>query len=216
MARITILGGTGYAGGNIAKVAAERGHTVVSYSRSAPAEPLPGVEYRTGDLTDEAILDDATQHADVIVSAISPRGALAEPGLVRALEARVAALAAERNVRFGVIGGAGSLKVSEDGPLVIDTPGFPDEIKPEANEMTSVLNDLRADESGLNWFFVSPAGGFGGFAPGEATGHYRIGGDVLLTDADGNSFISGADFGLAIVDEVEAPKHERTRFTVAY
>lgn len=216
MARITILGGTGYAGGHIAKVAAERGHTVVSYSRNAPVAPVEGVEYRTGDLTASTVLEQAVTVTDVIVSAISPRGAMSEPGVVRDLEARVARLAAERNVRLGVIGGAGSLKVSEDGPLVLDTPGFPDEIKPEANELTAVLEDLRSGESGVSWFFVSPAGGFGSFAPGEATGTYRVGGDVLLTDEEGNSFISGEDLALAIVDEIETPKHENTRFTVAY
>ncbi|MBV9445908.1 MAG: hypothetical protein JO345_08440 [Streptosporangiaceae bacterium] len=52
-------------------------------------------------------------------------------------------------------------------------------------------------------------------APGEATGKYRTGGDILLTDANGNSHISGADFATASVDEVEAPAHHRERFTVA-
>jgi putative NADH-flavin reductase len=39
---------------------------------------------------------------------------------------------------------------------------------------------------------------------------------VLLTDAEGRSEISGADFGVAVVDEIEDPKHRRARFTVAY
>ena len=63
---------------------------------------------------------------------------------------------------------------------------------------------------------VSPAGGFGSYNPGEFRGEYRVGGDVLLTDAEGNSDISGADFGVAIVDEIEVPAHRRKRFTVAY
>lgn len=33
MARIVVLGGTGYAGSNIVAVAAGKGHEVVSYSR---------------------------------------------------------------------------------------------------------------------------------------------------------------------------------------
>lgn len=51
---------------------------------------------------------------------------------------------------------------------------------------------------------------------GEATESYRVGGDVLVTDADGTSFISGADFALAFVDEIEQGRHRRERFTVAY
>lgn len=37
MTRITVLGGTGYAGAHIVRIAAERGHEVVSFSRSEPA-----------------------------------------------------------------------------------------------------------------------------------------------------------------------------------
>ena len=43
-----------------------------------------------------------------------------------------------------------------------------------------------------------------------------VGGDVLLTDGQGNSFIGGADFATEIVDEIERPAHRRARFTVAY
>ena len=39
---------------------------------------------------------------------------------------------------------------------------------------------------------------------------------MLLTDASGTSFISGADFALAFVDEIEQGRHHRERFTVAY
>jgi putative NADH-flavin reductase len=39
---------------------------------------------------------------------------------------------------------------------------------------------------------------------------------VLLTDEDGESFISGEDLALAVVDEIETPRHSRARFTVAY
>jgi len=33
---------------------------------------------------------------------------------------------------------------------------------------------------------------------------------------DGTSFISGADYALAFVDEIEQARHHRERFTVAY
>jgi Putative NADH-flavin reductase len=98
----------------------------------------------------------------------------------------------------------------------MDDPEFPEAFKAEAEEMSGVLKDLRATSEKLDWLFVSPAGGFGSYAPGEALGHYRVGGDVLLTDKDGNSFISGADLAMAVVDEIEKPQHHRARFTVAY
>ena len=56
----------------------------------------------------------------------------------------------------------------------------------------------------------------GAFNPGERRGTYRDGGDVLVVDEAGESFISGEDFAIAVVDEIENPKHSRGRFTVGY
>jgi putative NADH-flavin reductase len=216
MARIVVLGGTGYAGGNIVAVAAARGHQVLSYSRNLPQTSVAGVDYRTGDITDDALIAAAVEGADVVVSALSPRGALEGVGVLRAVETKIADTAKEAGVRFGVIGGAGSLLVAEGGPALAETDSFPADYKAEAEEMASVLEDLRASDAALDWFFVSPAASFGAWVPGEATGTYRIGGDVLLVDADGNSNISGADLADAVVTEIEQPRHVRARFTVAY
>ncbi|MFD2840602.1 NAD(P)-dependent oxidoreductase [Populibacterium corticicola] len=216
MARIVVLGGTGYAGGNIVAVAAARGHQVLSYSRNLPQTSVAGVDYRTGDITDDALITAAVEGADVVVSALSPRGALEGVGVLRAVETKIADTAKEAGVRFGVIGGAGSLLVAEGGPALAETDSFPADYKAEADEMASVLEDLRASDAALDWFFVSPAASFGAWVPGEATGTYRIGGDVLLVDADGNSNISGADLADAVVTEIEQPRHVRARFTVAY
>ncbi|GAA2178840.1 NAD(P)H-binding protein [Leucobacter tardus] len=216
MTRITVLGGTGYAGRNIVRVAAERGHSVTAYSRRAPESPIVGVEYRTGDVQDASVIRAAVADTDVVVSTLSPRGELEGTGKLRAIEQQIAAEAERAGVRFGVVGGAGSLVVAEGGPRVADTPDFPDAIKPEAAELAAVLEDLLASSTELDWFYVSPAGGFGEWAPGEATGTYRIGGDVLLVDESGESQISGADFADAFVTEIERPEHRRQRFTVAY
>lgn len=216
MARIVILGGTGYAGGHLAAEAAGRGHEVLAVSRTAAKEPVDGVEYRTGDAREEAFLADLLDDADVVVSALAPRGDMADEGAFRDLQSTLARLAAEKHVRLGVIGGAGSLLVAEGGPKLVDTPDFPKEFAEEPRVADAVLQDLRTADESVDWFFLSPAAGFGGFAPGEATGTYRVGGDVLLTDSEGASFISGADLALALVDEIEKPAHRRERFTVAY
>lgn len=216
MTRIHILGGTGYAGAHIARTAAERGHDVVSFSRNMPEEATAGVAYRTGDVLDEAFLASAFDGADVVVSALSPRGELGGDGNLRALLREAAGLAAERGVRFGVVGGAGSLFTEPGGPRYVDTPEFLEIARPESLELAGALDDLDAAEERLDWFLVSPAAEFGAHAPGEATGHYRVGGDVLLYDDHGVSAISGADLALSVVDEIERPAHHRRRFTVAY
>lgn len=214
MARITVVGGTGYAGSHIVREAAARGHRVTAIAREVPTEQVPGVTYVAADVLDPAVVNDAVAETDVVVEALSPRGAL-QGRLVDVVRV-LAAAAQAAGVRLAVAGGAGSLLASEGGPALVDTEGFPSEFKAEAAELAQVLADLRSSDEDLDWFYVSPAAGFGPWAAGERTGTFRTGGDVLLVDAEGNSNISGADYAQAFVDEIETPAHRRQRFTVAY
>lgn len=213
MARIAVIGGTGYAGGHIVQEAVSRGHTVVSVARKVPAERVSGATYVEGSLLDIPGLLAELQGVEAIVVAVAPREDMA--GKVRPA---VAELVAElpAGVRLGVIGGAGGSLVAEGGPRLIDGGQFPEEFKPEAREAIGIQEDLAEAPESVDWFFVHPAVGFGGYAPGERTGRYRTGGDVLVSDDEGQSFISGADFAIAVVDEIENPKHRRQRFTVGY
>ena len=212
MTRIAVIGGTGYAGSHIVAEGVRRGHTVVSLARKVPEERIEGATYVEGTMLDAPSIAAELDGVDVVVFATSPRGDMV--GKMREAVAEVIA-ALPLSVRVGVIGGAGGSLVAPGGPRVIDS-GFPDEIKPEAMEAIGILDDLQADTSGRDWFYVHPAGGFGAWAPGERTGTYRTGGDVLVTDEAGESFISGADFGIAVLDEIESPMHVRQRFTVGY
>lgn len=212
MAIIAVLGGTGYAGRHIVAEAVDRGHTVLSVARSVPTERVAGATYVEGTLLDVPGLAAQLEGVDVVISSIAPRGDML--GLVRPnLEALNNVL--PETVRLGVIGGAGGSLVAPDGPRVVDA-GFPEDFKAEALEAIGVLEDLQSERTGRDWFFVHPAGGFGAWNPGERTGSYRDGGDVIVTDAEGESFISGADLGVAVLDEIEDPKHSRERFTVGY
>lgn len=108
MARIVIIGGTGYVGGHIAAEAASRGHEVVSVSRTEPERPVEGVAYEHGSVLDLDGLAGALSGAEVVVSAISPRGDMADRG-VEALAGLTERLAGT-GTRLGVVGGAmGSL-----------------------------------------------------------------------------------------------------------
>jgi putative NADH-flavin reductase len=98
---------------------------------------------------------------------------------------------------------------------VIDA-GFPEEYRAEAEAHGRVLEALQASGSGVDWFYVSPPFGFGAHNPGTGTGTFRLGTDVLITDADGNADISGADFAIAFADEIDEPAHHRARFTLGY
>lgn len=213
MARIAVIGGTGYAGSHIVAEAVQRGHTVLSVARSVASDRVPHATYLEGTLLDVPSLVTELEGVDVVVSAVAPRGDML--GLVRPAMQQLNSVLPE-NVRIGVIGGAGGSLVSEGGPRLVDTPEFTPEYKPESLEAYGVLEDLQADSSGRDWFYIHPAGGFGVWNPGERTGTYRDGGDVLVTDADGESYISGADLAVAVLDEIENPKHRRERFAVGY
>ena len=81
-----------------------------------------------------------------------------------------------------------------------------------AQAAREALNQLKAETS-LDWSFVSPPIGL---APGARSGQYRLGLDDLLPGTgDAPAGISVADLAMAIVDEIETPRHIQQRFTVA-
>ena len=216
MTRITVVGGTGYAGSAIVAEAARRGHEVVSVSRSVPAEEarVEGVRYETGSLVDADVRARAVADAQVVVSSLSPRGEL--DGRIVEVDRELAALAEQHGARFVVVGGYSSLRLEEGGPRQAETGQIPPEYAGEALQMNEVLGELLASAESLDFTFVSPAMQFGAYAPGEALGRYRVGGEVAFTDEAGVSAVSGADFALAIVDEIEKPAHRREHISVAY
>jgi len=214
VSKIAVIGVTGYAGGHITTEALSRGHQVIGVSRTAPNPAPAGVEVRTGSIDDPALMARVFADADVVIVAVHATVDGQQPFLVGVVPSLLA-LAAEHGTRLGFVGGAGSLQVSPGGPLVIDSPDFPAEAKPEASAHGNVLAQLRGSNPDVDWFYISPALGYGSWAAGERTGTYRVGDDVLLADADGKSEVSGADFALAMVDEIEQPTHKRARFTVA-
>ena len=213
MTRIAVIGGTGYAGSHIVAEAVRRGHTVVSVARKVPAERVEGVTYVEGTILDAPGLLAELQGVEAVVSAVAPRGDMADRAVDGVLE--LARELERTDIRLGVVGGTGSSLSAPGGPALIDL-GFPEEYRAEAQTGVDILEGLRATAPSLDWFLIHPAETFGAWNPGTRTGTYRDGGDVVVRDADGKSDISGADLGVAFIDEIETPKHHRERFTVGY
>lgn len=213
MARIAVLGGNGYAGAAIVAEASRRGHDVTAVSRSAPTSPVDGVSYVEGSVLDADVLDRVTADADVVISALSPRGDMTGKveGVVEDLIERLAGT----STRLGYVGGASSLLTEEGGPRLWDVAKdqMPDDVKPEVQTGLDNLGLLEASPESLDWFYVSPPPDFGSWLGTPSTGRYTLGGDVLLRNAEGTSTISADDLALAIVDEIERPTHHRGRFT---
>lgn len=217
MVNIVVIGGTGYAGSHILKEAAARGHDLVSLSRSAPADPVQGVRYEHGSAADADVLSGVIAGADVVVGSLSPFGDLAE-AYVETYRRALPAIAAN-GARLVVIGGFSALRPAEGAPRIIDGGNVPAEYYEGARKVADLLELLIAEApETLDWLFVSPAAQFGAFAPGERTGRYRTGGEVALFEGEGGSHsaIGGADFALAVVDEIEKPTVRRGQIGFAY
>jgi putative NADH-flavin reductase len=158
---------------------------------------------KAGDVKNEAALSELLRGHDAVVHAVKFKSTDANAVIGATKKAGVP--------RLLVVGGAGTLEVAP-GLQLIDTPDFPESYKGEAFAGRDFLNALRAERD-LDWTFLSPSAEF---APGKRTGKFRLGGDQLLTDENGQSRISMEDFAIALVDELEKPRHSRRRFTVGY
>lgn len=215
--RIVLFGATGNIGRRIVDEALQRGHTVTGVVRDPEKvkSPDPRVRLVKGDATDPESVANVARGADVIVSAISPRPnprGRAAPSLAQAAKALLEGARKAGVKRLLVVGGAGSLEVTP-GKRLMDAPGFPDAYKPEAQEGADSLDVYRKEGSGIDWTFLSPAAEIG---PGSRTGRYRSTDDQFLADPQGHSRISYEDYAMALVDELERPKHKGKRFGVAY
>ena len=215
--KIVLFGATGNVGRRVAVEALSRGHEVVGVVRDPAAVDAPDSRVRLvkGDATKANSVGELVPEADAVVSAISPRPnsrGLAAPSLVENARAVIAGLRRAGVKRVLFVGGAGSLEVAP-GQQLLDQPGFPEAYKAEALEGREALAVWRTEGEGLDWSFLSPAAEIG---PGERTGRYRTTGDQFLVDADGRSLISFEDLAVAILDELERPRHVGRRFGVAY
>jgi uncharacterized protein len=215
MSRISVIGGTGYAGSAIVAEAAARGHQVTALSRSQPAEPVEGVHYVQGDATDEATLASVISGAEVVVAALAPRGSLATS--FRDVYRTVARLAEAQGARLFVVGGFSSLRPAPGAPrFVEDLSNMPAEVHDEILAGAAlILEDLPATPATLDWVFVSPAAKFGAFAPGERRGTYRLGDEIAVAPEDGGE-ISAPDYAIGVVDLIEAGDRHRAHVNLAY
>jgi putative NADH-flavin reductase len=204
--RVLLFGASGTIGQRIAAELASRGDQVTGASRTGRS-PSPDIPAVTVDATDPGAVAAAAEGYDAIASAlhIDPSNAVAVThGLIEG-----ARRAGVRRVIF--VGGAGSLKVP-GGVDLVDSPGFPDALKPIALAHRDALNIIR-QVNDLDWSYLSPSAEI---TAGQRTGRFRLGDDDVLVDADGNSHISAEDYAIAYADELHQSNAIRRRITAGY
>lgn len=211
--KIALIGASGFVGSKLLQEALQRGHQVTAIVRHPEKLPdHPALTPKGADAYDPAEVALEVADHDVVLSAFNP--GWSEPD-IRNLHVKGSRAIVEGAKRAGakrvvVIGGAGSLFVAP-GVQLVDTPQFPAEWKPGALGARQALEDLQGEKA-LDWTFVSPAVLL---EPGERTGKYRLGGDEVLMDGDQPAGISVEDLAVAVLDEIEQPRHSRRRFTAA-
>ena len=207
--KIGIIGASGKAGGLILEEAVLRRHEVTAIVRDASKmenEKVQVLEKDVFSLTAEDL-----KQFDVVVNAFGVPPEKAEQH-VEAGRILIDALKGIPNTRLIVVGGAGSLFVDEARTTrLIETPEFPEAFKAIASNQGQNLADLEASK-GIDWTFLSPAAFFD--AEGKRTGEYRIGEDSITVNKKGKSYVSYPDYAIALMDEIENPRHFNKRFTV--
>ncbi|MFJ7511640.1 NAD(P)-dependent oxidoreductase [Peribacillus simplex] len=207
--KIGIIGASGKAGSLILKEALTRGHEVTAIVRDEAKVQIQGAAVLEKDVFDLKAGD--IKEFDVVVNAFG-----AAPGKeqlhVEAGRILIDAMKGAPQTKLIVVGGAGSLFVDEAKTIrVLDTPEFPKEYFATAFNQSKNLGDLQ-NATGIQWTFISPSAFFD--PQGNRTGGYKLGKDNLLVNSKGDSYVSYADFALAVLDEIENPQHINQRFTV--
>lgn len=202
--KIALIGASGGVGARVLKEATARGHQVTAIARDAgKVEAGPNVTTRSVDLADQVKTAEAIQGHDAVVVSVRHQ--------TNDVTDVVSAAEAAGVKRVLIVGGAGSL-MNAGGVRLLDTPDFPDSIRPEAAPAAAALEKIRANTT-LDWTFLSPPIML---QPGQRTGKFRKGLDNVIFDDKGGSNISHEDLAVAILDELEKPEHIRQRFTVGY
>lgn len=214
--RVAIIGATGFIGSKILNEAITRGHVVTAITRSPERLPQHDrIHPAKADVNDVSALTELLRGQDAVIHAYAPGRGVEAQALKELQRAGtlsiIAATKAAGVTRLLAVGGAGSLEI-RPGVAHFDTPEFPQQYQAGARA-TAQIKDLLKAEKDLDWTFLCPSTSI---FPGERTGKFRLAGDELLIGADGQSRISVEDYAVAMIDELEQPKHTRHRFTVGY
>lgn len=214
--KIAIIGATGFVGSKLVNEAIDRGLEVTAIARNIDKITQDKVSKIAVDVNNQEVLSQALNGHDVVISAFN--AGWENPNIYddfitgsKAIQQAVKKSGVKRMI---VVGGAGSLYLNDTQQLV-DTPDFPENIKPGATAARDYLAILQQEKE-LDWVFFSPAIEMHPGITTGRTGKYRLGKDNPVFDENKVSKLSPEDVAVVLLDEVEQPKHHQERFTAAY
>jgi putative NADH-flavin reductase len=201
---IALAGATGNIGSRILEEALSRGHHVTGITRDPKKlSAREGLLVRKGSTTDFTGFTALLAGHDAAILSLKWN----ENDIARVLEA----LRKSGVKRCLFVVGAGSL-LRKDGRTHFDFMAEKG-VQPPTSKPAAVALAAIQKVTDLDWTAISPPASI---QPGKRTGKFRLGKDHLIEDDKGQSRISREDFAIAIMDEIEKPKHVRKRFTAAY
>lgn len=205
---IAIIGATGKQGKLLLKEATRRGHQVTAIVRDKNK-----LSDFNGNILEKDIFHltyDDIKNQEVIIDAIGVWNLEEMPLLHTTLE-HLSNIVSGKPNRLLIVGGSGSLYVNKEHTIrLIDTPEFPDMFKPVATSMAIAFDNL-SQRNDVKWTYFSPAANFD--EKGPRTGEYTLGEEEVIFNKAGNSYISYADYAIAMIDEAEKGAHIKSRFT---
>lgn len=212
--KVVVIGATGFVGRRVVDEALSRGLQVTAIARQNKDLPEhANLTVALGDVADGRWLVQQLTGHDVVISTYNP--GWAEEDLyqktAKGAQQILAAVKQSAVKRLLYVGGAGSLEVAP-GVELVDTPQFPENIRPGAKAVRDLRNALKT-ETQLDWTYLSPAALL---EPGKRTGQFRLGTTQLLMNGAAPANISVEDLAVAIIDEVEKPQFIKAQFTAAY
>lgn len=216
--KCALIGTTGFVGKAVLLELLDRDHFVTAIARHPEKLGIhhPSLTTKVGDMLDLQRVITLIKGHDAVISAYN--AGWTNPNLyeeylegAQIIQEGVKAAGVKRLI---VIGGAGSLEI-KPGVQLVDTPEFPAQFKAGASAARDYLNIIKKEKD-LDWTFFSPAILMNQGTSGIRKGVYRTALDSPVFDKAGKSVLSVEDVAVAVVDELEKPKHIRQRFTAAY
>lgn len=201
---IVVIGATGNIGRSVVDEALRRGHKVTATTRDpAKVAPRTGMTVKAANTADVAATAGVLKGHDAAI--VSLKWNEADIGQV------LDAIRRSGVKRCLFVVGAGSL-IRSDGRTHFEHMAEKG-IQPPTSRPAALALEAVRKVTDLDWTAISPAASI---QPGARTGKFRLGLDHLIEDDKGQSLISREDFAIAILDEIETPRHVRQRFTAAY
>ncbi|MDR1538894.1 MAG: NAD(P)H-binding protein [Clostridiales bacterium] len=203
--KIAVIGASGKAGALIAQEALDRGMEVTAIVRDKKKVDMDKYAVLEKDIF--SIAPEDVEGYDAVVCAYGVPADKA-PLIQDAFRHLINVFEQVPEVRLLFIGGAASLYTDfEKTRQLMET--IPPEWAPVPYNTLLAFNEIQ--KSKANWTFFSPAGFFD--AAGPRTGKYTLGTDYVILNKSGDSYLSYADYAIAMVDEIVNKRFLGKRFT---